>query len=290
MTQITDPFGRSATLGYDSSSGWLNSLTDAAGLTSSFQYQPGSGWATALTTPYGTTSFNYYQLADSGTNAFTQLALYASEPTGAQQLYLYQHNNPFLPSTDNSPAVPGATDPDDGNSGMGHTGLNYRNSYYWGRRQFSALAANNAGFASSLSNSVNLYQASVACRLSNPTYSQSLFASSQNAFASALTNLAAADFNKAEIKHWLMAGDQFSITDQLSSDRDPSPDAAGQIPGLRTWYDYPSKSSSDQSGNAQISCVARLLPDGTSQYTTYHYYPITSLPGYPAGSGLVLGQ
>jgi len=97
------------------------------------------------------------------------------------------------------------------------------------------------------------------------------------------------DYNKAELKHWLMWGsDQVSISEGLSSDRDPSPDPAGTIPGLRTWYNYPGKPSAELLGsNPQVSCIARLLPDGSSQYTTYNYYPITGTPGYPPGAGFV---
>jgi len=308
VAQIIDPYGRSTRLEYGAN-GLLSSLKDAAGLTSSFKYEPGpvftnsaqhppvlalgtsSGWITSLTTPYGTTSFNYFKTEDPSAtveNCFSQLALYVTEPTGAQQLYLYQHYNPLIPGTDVSPSVPQVTDLDNGTSGTNHPALNYRNTYYWGRRQFAALAANNSAFVNGLSNSINLYQASVTEQLLNPNYSYVLLTNSQYAFSSAINSLTTADYHKAESKHWLISSDdQYSITDELSSDQDPSPDAAGQVPGLRTWYDYRGKPSPEQSGDPQITCVARLLPDGTSQYTRYHYYPVTSTPGSPAGSGLV---
>ena len=49
VTQITDPFGRSATLTYDSM-GRLKSITDVLGLTSSFSYDA-SSLVNAMTTP-----------------------------------------------------------------------------------------------------------------------------------------------------------------------------------------------------------------------------------------------
>ena len=81
----------------------------------------------------------------------------------------------------------------------------------------------------------------------------------------------------------MLGADLVSITEALSSEQDPSPDAAGQIPGLRTWYNYPDKPSAELLGdNPQISCIARVLPDGSSQYITYNFYP-----AYWPGAGLV---
>jgi YD repeat-containing protein len=57
ITKITDPFGRSAALTYDS--GYrLSSITDIIGITSSFTYDANS-LVNSLTTPYGTTTFAY---------------------------------------------------------------------------------------------------------------------------------------------------------------------------------------------------------------------------------------
>src|SRR5579871_7073484 len=57
ITQITDPFGRSAKLTYDGA-GRVASITDVLGLTSSFGYDANS-LVNTLTTPYGTTTFAY---------------------------------------------------------------------------------------------------------------------------------------------------------------------------------------------------------------------------------------
>ena len=270
LSEIDDPFGRKTQIAYNTTG--ISSLVDAAGLTNSFSYQgqTANGWVTSLTTPYGTTSFNYYSLGDSSTvNGYQQRAVCVSEPTGAQQLYLYQHQNGgFVAGTETSPLVPGKTF-DDGTTGSsGHQSLTYRNTFRWGRRQYAALASNYT-FTTMMSLS-QIYQ------FSNP-------ANSQSYFSGALSGLVAADYNKAESKHWTLdSGDQVSITGANTSDRAPSQDPAGATPGTRTWYTYVGQTSPDMlASSPQISCVARLLPDGTSQYTTYNNY---SYPGTTVSS------
>jgi YD repeat-containing protein len=290
IAEIDDPYGRKVTLGYGTNlvtSNLLTSITDAAGMASSFQYQPGmvvwninpmtgqpygppyppvppygntyyNGWINSLTTPYGTTTFNYCEVTDSTvTDGIQQRAIYISEPEGAQQLYYYLHNNASVSATDTSPTnIPGQSFDDGTAGGSGHQALTYRNTYHWGRRQFAALPGG--------------VQSIIAGNLSN-----------------ALTQLTTTNYNLAQLRHWLLSSnDQVSITESLSSERDPSPDAAGQTTGLRTWYNYQNKPVDtngrvylEQLGsNPQVSCIARLLPDGSSQYTTYNFYP-TNQPG-----------
>jgi len=267
LKEIDDPFGRKTLI--SSASLYVNmtvptSIVDAAGLTNSFSYQGTNGWISTLTTPYGNTSFTYYDLPDSAPVApgcFIQRAISVSEPAGAQQLYCYIHNNSNVASTDTAPTVSGQSF-DDGTTGSTpHYALTYRNTYHWGRRQFASLSST----------------------------VQSDLSSGGSGLAQAITDLTAADFNKGRMRHWLMAGgDDLSITEGLSSERDPSPDTGGSIPGLRTWYNYAGKPSAELLGsNPQASCVARLLPDGTSQFTTYNYYSLTGFPNPPAGAGLV---
>ncbi len=290
VVEIDDPYGRKAVLTYDPVSGLLTNITDAAGLASSFQYDAAritvsvllpdpldlhgsggtwptnlvglstnsAGWITNLTTPYGGTGFSFYQATDATvTNGFQQRAVYVSEPQGAQQFFLYEHTNWLISPTGISPTdIPGQSF-DNGTPQTNltvHYVLGYRNTFHWGRRQFAALSS---GVQTSLASSD---------------------------LASAITNLTAADYNKADLKHWLLSGaDQLSITEALSSEQDPSPDAAGLIAGSRTWYNYPDKPSPELLGdNPQISCIARILPDGSSQYITYHFYP----SGYLYGGGM----
>ena len=256
ISEIDDPYSRKVQMRY-ATNGYLTSIIDAAGLTNSFAYQGTNGIITNLTTPYGNTTFNFYELTSPGEpDGFQQRALYVQEPGGAQQLFYYNHVNPNLPATDIAPQdIPGQSF-DDGTSGIsGHYPLYYRNTFHWGRRQFAALSGD--------------VQSVIGGSLSN-----------------ALSSLANTDYAIARARHWLMASnDQISITDALSSERDPSPDAAGLIDGLRTWYNYSGKPSAELLGDdPQVSCIARILPDGTNQYTTYNYYPLSYTNG---GAGFV---
>jgi RHS repeat-associated protein len=261
VAEIDDPYGRRATFGYDGS-GRLGSITDAATNTSSFGYAGASGWMTDLTTPYGTTSFASYQTTDdtSAPDLFSVRATYVAEPQGAQQFFCYIHHTNILQSSMNPPTdVPGQSF-DDGNSGGNHPGLDYRNTFHWDRRQFPALSWG-----------VQYY-------LTN--YARSL--------AGAVSALTAADLKKGSLKHWLWQQDGVSISESLSSEREPSPDAQGQIEASRTWYNYAHKLSMDTEGGPQVTCIARSLPDGTSQYAIYDYLTYDYPPYFnPPMSGLV---
>jgi RHS repeat-associated protein len=303
LTEIDDPYGRKVQLQYKmllsspavSSAvniGLLSSITDAAGLTSSFQYLApvvnytnyvygpcsggvcptnivglggGTGWITNLATPYGSTAFNYYQVVPDSTvpDAYSQRAIYVSEPAGAQQLYYYLHkgdgtNGPLLATQAKAPNnIPGSPAFNDGTTGATHPTLDYRNTIYWGRRQCAALSSN--------------VLAALPSNMSN-----------------ALANLTANDFRKGRVRNWLWQSDSLSISESLSSEREPSPDAAGQIEDTnRIWYSYPGQSPTTPEvvgSSPEISCIATVLPDGSSQYTTYNYYS----QYYPwGGAGMV---
>jgi len=266
IREIDDPYGRNTQLAYTTLYPKMAvpyQIIDAMGLTNSFAYQGTNGWITNLSTPYGNTGFSYYEVPDlTVTNGFWQRALYAAEPEGAQQLYYYVHTNWTMADTDISPTnVPGQTNFDDGTGGVAHYGISFRNSYHWNRQQFAAL-------------STNVQTTIAGSGYFNP-------GNLGNGLALLTTN----DYNKARLKHWLLLGSEgnepVSITEGLSSERDPSPDPAGQVPGMRTWYNYTGKTAPNALGdNPQVSCVARVLPDGTSQYITYNFYP----SAYPSAS------
>src|ERR1017187_8492942 len=303
VAEIDDPYGRKVTLGYNANV-TMSRITDAIGLTNLFQYSASqvipsiyyvsdgsdvvggitystiasSGWITQLSTKYGTNRFVYYEMDDASvTDGAQQSAIYVAEPEGAQQLYYYRHNaTNVVASSDTAPTVTGQTNFDNGLAGGasgGHISLVYRNTFHWGRRQFAALAGGNYFLNVGLINALS--------------EQNSLPNDSQSQFASALSALGVSDFSKAEMKHWLVAGDGLSITEGLSSERAPSFDDAGQFPGARTWYNYANKpdNGAEELGNRpQIACIAKVLPDGTSQFTTYNYYQL-SLPS--SGVGLV---
>jgi len=60
ISSITDPFGRSCSFAYDSTTSNLLSITDVVSLKSSFQYDTTSSFISQMTTPYGTTGFYNY--------------------------------------------------------------------------------------------------------------------------------------------------------------------------------------------------------------------------------------
>jgi YD repeat-containing protein len=64
ISQISDPFLRSANFTYDSTQNYLLTSTDTIGITSQFQYDTSSSFINLLTTPYGSTSFNTYSYND----------------------------------------------------------------------------------------------------------------------------------------------------------------------------------------------------------------------------------
>ena len=280
LLRIDDPYGRSAAFGYDPVYGTLTSIVDAVQLTNTFQYQtatvtnwnekpgfpvtcygppdpaqypyatnravPVSGWLSSYTTPYGTTSFEYYdQLEPSYTEAFYQKrTVRVTEPDGSQQLFLYDHKTPTVTPTSVSavPTVTGWTF-DTGTTGSSHPQLYHRNSFHWGPRQYAALSGlvSTGGALPGLLNTI-----------------------SNNASA----------YHLAQMKHWLFGNDDISVLGLLSAERAPSPDAQGQTEGAWTWYDYAGKPAGQPNREPTgllVGCEARLLSDGTTQYTSWDY-------------------
>lgn len=257
LVSITDPFGRSAQFTPQPTNG-LAAITDAQANTTSFSYSTNhDGWLASMTTPYGTTSFTNYSLQESeASNEFEQRAIYVLEPDGAQQLFYYVHQaTNGVPASATSPTnVPGQTF-DNGTGGLGstpHYHLTYRDTFHWGQRQFTSLSA----------------------QVTNQFYYlQNPFTRGNFNFANTLSLLTTSDFQKAHLKHWMLAPDDISVTETLSCERDPSIDAAGQIPGAWTWYGNGNNSSYPEiDQGVQVSAVAQLLPDGTTQYTRYNYF------------------
>jgi RHS repeat-associated protein len=121
VTKITDPFGRSATLTYDTN-GRLNQITDVIGLNSRFTYDANSQ-ISAMTTPYGTTSFDFGQGTDNNISRFIEI----TDPLGYKERVEYRQGAPGIPFSE-SP-VPNGIDVfeccDHG------AVLDGRNTFYW---------------------------------------------------------------------------------------------------------------------------------------------------------------
>ena len=83
ITQITDPFGRSAAFAYDSTYTFLVSITDQIGLVSQFVYDTSSNFITLMTTPYGSTAFYQYTPAQPGVYSPTGLRMTFPDGTSA---------------------------------------------------------------------------------------------------------------------------------------------------------------------------------------------------------------
>lgn len=256
VTQVSDPYGRHCDMEYDSS-GRLHEIHDAAGLTSQINYVSGtSGHIDSLVTPYGTTRFAYYEANYvEGTNGFqgnlgghgrVNRAITVQEPNSARHLYLYAYDAtnhvPALFSSGEVPVVSGlgATLFDNGIDGNSATNasLRFRNSFYWGPRQYATLTETNSVF---------------------------------------LDYLTTADYERGRWRHWLDSTAADTVSDRLSLERLPSPATDGSIPGAKIWHGYVGKQGAHRAGYRDNGftgvprAIAQVLPDGTTQFVTYTY-------------------
>jgi RHS repeat-associated protein len=134
ITQVTDPFGRSAFFSYTSSAPYqLLGITDVVGMTSQFTYSPGTDNITALTTPYGTTTFNATTENDPlGADPNADRTIVITDPNGGQEKAFAR----FEPDQFEGPPTETLPNP----STYGFTaivsedldyGLEHFNTYYW---------------------------------------------------------------------------------------------------------------------------------------------------------------
>ena len=255
IKSVTDPYGRTCEIGYNYYTKFPDSIVDAVTNVSTFSYMT-NGWLARQTTPYGTTRFAYHELRElnSSTNEFISRGVHVVDPEGAPQLFYYLHRGNS--GVTSNPAVPiVATHTfDAGVAGTSQFELEYRNSFHWDTRNYANLSSGVTNWlGSSPFGWFNL--------------------------STAVTWLTTQDFRKAHLKHWLLGrGDHFSISEQLSSEREPSPDPGGAGEAARTWFDYEGKTSPEVEGTTdKPGCVAWRLPDGTTHYVEQDY----NLWGYP---------
>jgi RHS repeat-associated protein len=226
ITSVTDPFGRSVTLSYNSG-GLLTNITDVAQLTNGFTYTSTNVWMTKMITPYGTNAFRF-----TGFTTSTNLdgrSVEITEPDGSKQLYVYRNGLTSSFPNAYTNQVPNTTNANFSlTNNFDNTAMYDRNSFHWGREQYEFLSTN--------------------------------YLNSGN-----ISNLTSSDYTVSHLKHWLK--DTTGLTGQtLSLERLPTP---GSGEGLMTWYDYEGKSPADTEGPTHIMplFVARVLPDGTTQFT-----------------------
>ena len=136
VSQITDPYGRSAIFSY--TNGELSSITDMLGMTSSFTYQSNisseipstaplayaGDWVTSMTTPYGTTNFSY---AGSDTASFEadDREVDILEPDGSRRHARYNLSQLVPETYTNTPTGLTVSNPDYGLEGGS------MNTLYW---------------------------------------------------------------------------------------------------------------------------------------------------------------
>jgi RHS repeat-associated protein len=156
LSEVDNPYGLSAKFKYDGNRN-LTNIVDAQGLSSSITYDT-NGYPTALTTPYGTSQFFTYVNStvtstndaegNNGGDNLIDRAVLATDPVGAQYLHLYQYDcSAFMATTYSSSDIPTNTPLGTLDGGSGGTnflkGVCYRNSFYWGPRQYPLLSTTN---------------------------------------------------------------------------------------------------------------------------------------------------
>src|SRR5207237_532847 len=104
ISQITDPFGRSANLGY-SSKGLLTNIVDSAGLTNGLAYDQ-TEWVTNLVTPYGRTVFQLTGSSGASVPLLDDRSVRVLEPDGSCQLFVYKNSASGVASSYSSSEVP----------------------------------------------------------------------------------------------------------------------------------------------------------------------------------------
>jgi RHS repeat-associated protein len=246
VTQVVDPFGRSAYFGYDplalaaGGTGHLTSITDVLGITSSFLYQTGTDFISQLTTPYGTTQFAF---------------------TGAV--------NPLPTDTDSDRSVT-ITDP---------LGRVSRVEFHQGSANCSATGA--TGDAQTVdANSIACSETLVPVGMSTENdYLQyrNTFVWDPYQYQLAFTNPqpGSSPYSYAEIIHWLHTNDQNRKTASRT------PESIKKPLERRTWFNYVNQDDNAFGSLASIAIgstnqptyVGRVLDDGTTQLWQYRYNP-----------------
>lgn len=158
LLAVTNAYGQSAHFKYDGS-GNLTNIVDAQGLSSGITYDT-NGYPTSLTTPYGTTTFSIFANSvvantndtegNFGGDDLIDRAVQVTDPVSANYLYMYRYDcssaspvnmSPTFSSGDVPTGTPlGTLDNGGGSSTNTLAGVCYRNSFYWGPRQFASLS------------------------------------------------------------------------------------------------------------------------------------------------------
>jgi RHS repeat-associated protein len=137
ISMVVDPFGRSNSMAYDAS-GRLTNIVDVATNSTTLQYD-GNNWVTNMITPYGTTSFSIVDSVQGSSLPPNGRSVLVTQPDGGHQLYLYTNSAPGIAGSYTNILVPSTTP---FSNTLETNGLDMRNTFYWGPRQFQALSTN----------------------------------------------------------------------------------------------------------------------------------------------------
>lgn len=162
VEEIENPDGHLVQFRYNQD-GLLTNLVDVVGISSSFEYTETNGIfvLTKLTTPYGETAFGYFR-PTAGLYQYTEdddinRAITVTQPDGGKHLFMYRDNSEYLVRdqqqinllpycyADRPTNLPVSGYCDDYSSwppaDLCNHNVYYRNSFYWGPLQYSALSS-----------------------------------------------------------------------------------------------------------------------------------------------------
>jgi len=244
VTQVTDPFRRSAYFGYDPATGHLISIKDVLGIQSTFTYAAGSDFINTLQTPYGSTTFVFTDATNDvpADPTDTSRSLMITDALGRVSRVEYrqgsntcQDGNATTPAYDTTsapgypivcaevraPSIPVLT------AALQNEYLQFRNTFIWNPQQYTTSY-----------NTSNRYLG-------------------------------------ARIIHWLHTDD--SGTSTTTSSR--IPESVKEPLDSRVWFAYPNQALNafgttiGTGSSNQPAFVARVLDDKTTQVWMYQYNP-----------------
>ena len=277
VSAIQSPLATNAVRFTYNANGMLQTLVDIAGLSSSFEYDSTNVWSlTALVTPYGRTTFAdaapLSQLpATLGEYYDPNRAITVTEPTGAKHFLVYWDNvfryNDLFPPNNFYGQLPNVGDTS--YEGLCDINMVYRNTFYWGPRQYPFLTTTNPL-------ALTAHDLRVA-RCRNWLHPSDLGGGRDRGGSACPAS---------------------AVSDTLNMECEPSPNPEAATPdfGQRTWYGYSGKRINYYPGphyegtNRQPSYIARRLPNGDTHYIHRTYNALgkvlTETNTYSASGGV----
>jgi len=264
VTQIIDPFNRSAFFQYDSS-GRLTSITDVLGITSTYTYATTGDidTVTSLQTPYGITTFTYGTPSDNNSLSYcaqTDRFVQITEPLGRTSR-VESCQDPGDPSTQpnttqssTTPPSPGAMAPSDPGSPQAsandpvhatipvtNINMQFRNTFIWNPVEYNEAVASAASGAPTIT-----FQPPAG------------------------TVPPAVDYTKAKLIHWLHEGELQGGTEADIKTTSRVPESTKEPLENRVWFFYQGQPEDSSiffptTSINRPTTIARLLPTNASE-------------------------